>query len=565
MSSTDGAQQRFSPATESPREPVEAHFQYAEPVRGRIEERLRSQQYFCSHLAFWSLLAVCGYLAVLLSLWLQDRFPEFGLDWTSFIPPAILCVVPIVGWSIVIRSKRLIRGVCDDPGRALANVCPSCGGDPFVGDRCCVSFVPSWSSQDLDRYWSDYAWDGLLASSVCRGGMDAGSRLNLIQQLGQRLFGVSPGNQLILIGTCIVLLFAVLALVLLTPYGTTSLFLLPGGLVMWIIVKKGGDVTHPLCRECDHPTPPGASFVSGQLCPECGKNLFTVGVHFGSGSVEKSRRRLVPWIVGISCIFMLAQPLLLLNGVGLANLTFSILPTSVLIDRIPTDAGSDHVWNELLSRECSAEESTLLFEQLQQFIADSGSEWLSTYYVENHPAFKAFAAGTWPGPLNPDQIGEVKGMLEYSLNVQRPVMTGDQVTLMVRFRDRSDSDLPWYHSTSILFDGVAIDDGPYTDQHDQAILVEEWNGLDDSRTYRDADSERIPRTRIRIDEPGVHRVRAAFWLFDQPAASAGFSRDESGEVQFSPETRWFKRVVLEDEFEVYESPDYETVKNELGP
>jgi hypothetical protein len=237
----------------------------------------------------------------------------------------------------------------------------------------------------------------------------------------------------------------------------------------------------------------------------------------------------------------------------------------MLVDQASIDTSAYPVWNELLSREWSPEQSELLFERLQQVISEYGSDGLNGYFMENHPAFQAFAAETWPGSLDPDQVGEIKGLLKSSLYVSPLVRPDEQVTLLVRFRDLFDSDLPWYQSTSVLFDGAAINDGPYTHQHNQAILVEEWNRLYDSRTYRDADPKRIPRTRIRIDEPGVHRVRVAFWLFDQPAASAGFSRDKSGEVQFSPETRWFRRVVLEDEFEVHELPEYETLKNQPRP
>ena len=567
MSSFDVSAQCSSTAAVSSEKPEGTCSTFAEGVRHRIEMRLRSKITLLSHVAFWSFLAFCGLIALGLSLWTQsesDLLVSIGLFWWGLILLEF-AVASLVAWYVARRSRRLLLQMTTHPERPMSSICPSCAGDPFAEDECCSAFVRSWTLPDLDRYWSDYAWDGMRVGGVSRGNGDSASLYNPIQRITGRLLGCMPSNRMSMFALFGVLVITGVALLLFMPSASRWAFNLPlFGLIILVVSKLQPQSTIPLCRQCHYPAPSEEEIVENASCSECGSLLSLNGVHFGSGLVLRNRRRRMPLVLIPALLLGFVVPMLVMPGpVGVRPL-LGVLPTSMLVDQASIDLDAYPVWNELLSRTWSPEESELLFERLQQVISDS-ELGLDCYFVETHPAFKAFVAGTWPGSLDPDQIGQIKGMFECSLQVNPPAMPGDQVTLMVRFQGLTDYRLAWYQSTSVLLDGVSINDGPFTHQNDQSILVEEWNEVCDLRIYHDADPKRIPRTHVRIDELGVHRVRVAFWLFDQPAASAGFSRDESGEVEFSPETRWFRRVVLEDKFEVHELPEYETLKNQPWP
>ena len=568
MSSFDVSAQCSSTAAVSSEKPEGTCSTFAEGVRHRIEMRLRSKITLLSHVAFWSFLAFCGLIALGLSLWTQSEsklLVSIGLFWWGLMLLEF-AVASLVAWYVARRSRRVFLHVTNHPERSMSSICPSCAGDPFADDACCSAFVRCWTPSDLDRHWSDYAWDGARVGAVSRGNGYSASLYNPMQRIMCRLSGFVPSHRVSMYALFGVLIITGVGLFVFMPSASRWAISLPlFGLIFLIVSNLQPQSTIPLCRQCHYPASGEEEIAENASCSECGSLLSLNGVHFGSGLVLRNRRRRMPLVLIPALLLILVVPMLVFPGPGGVRPLLGLLPTSMLVNQASIDTSAYPVWNELLSREWSPEQSELLFERLQQVISDS-ELGLNNYFVEKHPAFQAFVAGTWPGSLDPDQIGQIKGMFECSLQVIPPVvMPGDHVTLRVRFQDLFDANLPWYGSTSVVLDGAAINDGPFTHQNDQSILVEEWNEVCDLRIYHDADPKRIPLTRVRIDEPGVHRVRVAFWLFDQPAAAAGFSRNESGEVEFSPETRWFKRVVLEEEFEVYELPEYETLKNQPRP
>ena len=254
-------------------EPAETCSTFAEVVRHRIERRLRSKITLLSHVAFWSFLAFCGLIALGLSLWIRSEsefLVSIGFSWWDLTLLSLeFAVASLVAWYAARRGRRVFLEVTNHPERSMSSICPLCTGDPFADDACCSAFVRCWTPSDLDRHWSDYAWDGARAVTVSRGNGDSAGFYIPMQRITCHLLGFIPSLRVSMYAQFGVLVIIAVALFVFMPSASRWAIILPiFGLLFLILSNLQPQSTIPLCRRCHYPASDEEKVAEGT----CGAN-----------------------------------------------------------------------------------------------------------------------------------------------------------------------------------------------------------------------------------------------------------------------------------------------------
>ena len=531
---------------------------YADGVRGKIESRLQTAQRWVSTGIFWGGMVLVNALALVCVLWLLGI--DIGISGSELSMPVfgVLLFAAILG-SLLLnlrqRTRRVLQQMDQHPDRPMSHVCPACGRDPFGSSICCSSMNTSWSERDLDHHWTDYASIGFTADRISRGVNHTRVLKNPIERLLPVFFRQSLRTNTTLWCFSAVSVFSVIVGVII--FGTQNMTAIVSPFLMvsaFFFMTPFKSVLQPRCARCAHGLEPKGSFDSYELCPECGKYLYESGFVFFA--LPRRTKLLAaslnqPFLPLILVMFMVCvSPMV--SGVFFqgSRLPFSpALPTSWLVALASTDDKPYPIWNELMVRTWTPEQSRDLFLELKELT--SSHRDASARALRRHPAYMSFRSGTWPAPLSSTEIGELLGSDEvFHLNALEP----DELGTPRAFQIACNVSGPTLDSfqTYLLYDTISLNDHRPVSQPLRPISLERVQQLSSSGSkpnYYDG----VHEVEIMIPEPDCATVRAVVWVFEDPSIPLGtLTRDDRGELVFPPSTLWAGRIVLEHELVIQE-------------
>ena len=160
------------------------------------------------------------------------------------------------------------------------------------------------------------------------------------------------------------------------------------------------------------------------------------------------------------------------------------------------------------------------------------------------------AQGTWPNGLVPEQVDRIHAA-SWHAEVEAPTtIFGGEPFDVKLVGDRRGEILPFMQYMYILFDGVSIDDGPFTRPDDSMV----WTLIAEQGTHGASTATEGGRfqRRISIEALGPHRVRLAYRLVVGPGSlvDAAIDRDELGQSLPPATAAWSRRFEIEHRIDV---------------
>ena len=409
--------------------------------------------------------------------------------------------------------------------------CPKCVG--FVGgdQQCCERFPKGWSVIDVERYWEDRSQHYLMAISVKRG--DPPRALAWwVEYRTETIIGLFLLSGIMMLAIGIGVMFQ--PTLLRSPLGIVGFLpiypLWAAAYMLWLKKRHTYSPTG-LCPECGHSMPPG--FKSGR-CTECGEAIsMTTRVR-----VQPIRKAI--WLNSFIWLPLLCWFVWSSTFMRNSTVAIGILPNSSLIQLAVAERTFDtSAWDELQTRTLTPEDRTLLFDEILEkrrqihFFTKSGNlgTWLQSEIIA--------------GGLSPEELRRIRvDNWIPELLVPDHATAGVPFTAILQGEDRQDF-LANSTGTVILFDGFAIDDGPFQGGETNTLWALE------------ADSEKKSGFRhftepITIDEPGVHTFLAQYWLLDRPFGQLDdpVERDKEGRPIKPLNTNWMIPLTIEQEIRI---------------
>lgn len=465
-----------------------------------------------------------------------------SLVWAGIVVTMILAAV----WHRR-RISKVIAAI-EDETRSPADICPHCAGTPFQTPPCCARFPAEWSKPDLGRFWHDQVSLGPRASRISRGTPPTMFWKSPPAQLAGRLLG-SRSNRVrdrtikyVTLGTaCIATIilargqtFVSAAQVMIA---LVWLFLLGGEVISnRKAARRDRADTLPRCLKCDQQIDPGMG-----RCPECGTTARMGTVHYAGARGD--RRVSIQFVLPV--VFIAAMLSLVFFASDAIRFITGRLPNAALVALAPYDDDVFHpIWSEVIVRSLDDGQSDRIFEMLAGRM-EAGADVNSW-----HPGLTAIAQGTWPNGLDPKQIDRIHAA-SWHAEVEAPTTISVGEPFDVRLvGDRRGEILPFMQYMYILYDGVSIDDGPFTRPDDSMVwtLVAEQGSGGALTTNEGGRFQR----RISIEVPGSHRVRLAYRLVVGPGSlvDATIDRDELGQSLPPATAAWSRRFEIEHRIDV---------------
>lgn len=415
--------------------------------------------------------------------------------------PASLAAASLVLFGLAVAcffAHRRYRRV----GRGLAlhgtATCPLCGRDTSGESRCCRRIPEGWSSSDIFAYWEDRQRDRAMALGLRRGSPPSSltwwiERRVLVSSL------LAAFSGLFLAAGLVVLAFVPRLLVGDAP--TFALILISWPLmfagVLWLHSRREySRAGH--CGACGHAMPPGEA---PARCVECGKTISRGTIVYAFVPPNAS------WVFVLFFLPVLTFPLLnLWDTSGVGRKAFGVLPTSALVELAAAENGMNTApWNELTTRQLTEnEQQTLLELILNERASDS-------FFNETSDRGGWLRAVVEDDLLDADLLRQLRTeSWIVDLVIPETPTAGVPFNPILSGERRAPFVSP-STGIAVLFDGFAIDDGPFLGAEHSSLWILHADRRDISR-----DGYRHFTRSITIPSPGTHRLRARYWLIDRP-------------------------------------------------
>jgi hypothetical protein len=222
------------------------------------------------------------------------------------------------------------------------------------------------------------------------------------------------------------------------------------------------------------------------------------------------------------------------------TIAFGILSNSSLIQLAVAERTFDtSAWDELQTRTLTPGDRALLFDGILE-------KRRKLYFFT-----KSGTLGTWlqgeiiAGGLSPEELRRLR-VDNWIPELLAPdhATAGVAFTAILQGEDRQDF-LANSIGTVILFDGFAIDDGPFQGGETNTLWALEADSekKDGFRNFREP---------ITIDEPGVHTILAQYWILDRPFGQLDdpVERDKEGRPIKPLNANWMFPLTIEQEIRI---------------
>ena len=502
------------------------------------------------------MLVVSGFLGlvVVMGFWLGLSMLKFQNLPSSFrAVPYIMMGAPIIMMLLILcgffgnrRKYWKLRSVLSTASSAdFRRICPWCSGTAFEETPCCRRFTRSWEPGDLNRAWQDYVVSGMTAFVIIkRGSEDSTADTSMFDWILNSWLGANTWQRRITqkFGTAALVMIAV-ALVLIPGVGgvlrNLGFGMLWGLCIGWgfsaLLLGNQKGSRQLQCVNCDYVLEHSDTLSN---CPECGSEVTSRSVHYGAASTAKSKLKDVVLIGGGGVLIFL----LMINIQTITSGVSGVLPTSILTRMASNDFQGKPIWSELVSRPMSVEESDALLDVLvESCSADSLT-------MRSHPGLVAIETGTWPVPLDQDQIDRVHGM-SWQPEIRLPdrIRAGEPFELVFTGESRPEI-LPAGRYMRLAYAGVSIDGVDSGGQSAKAWTLVELNSR-----YRSPEDLVVHDSTHTIDTPGPHRLRVTYWLYEVGIGQyPGVTWGSDGELDPPAGSTWRKRFDIELEIDVME-------------